>query len=454
MFSYTEPHLLSGLPKNTPILLALSGGADSRALFHLLLSYGVPLAVAHVDHGIRGEASHRDRTFCETLAREANVPFYVLETDIPVIAAKNHLGLEEQARMERYCFFEQIMKEHNIPILATAHNATDNAETMLFRMARGTGLSGLCGIAATRPFGCGVVIRPLLQTTKEEILAYCKQNRLHYVTDETNTDIGYARNRIRHKILPELTALNRQAIRHISELSRTLSQDEDFLTSNAKSILSKEQEDTRDENQSISLATLGSLPPTMATRVLGLLFGEPPISSKNREELMILAARAVPHSSLHLSNGRRAVIENQRLVATAEKNPPLNVLAPTPVDLGVTPLFDKKMLLILDSEINPHEKWFYAKNIYKNATTININFDRIKDGLFVRTRTEGDKILFHGVHKKIRKLQNELGLSPRLRSSLPLLCDKDGILWAPLVAVRDGESENCSLRVTLFYNSI
>ena len=105
MIRFTEPHLLSGLPKDTPILLALSGGADSRALLHMLLAYGAPLSVAHVDHGIRGESSRRDREFCEKLAHEAGLPFYLLETDIPALAQKNRLGLEEQARIERYRFF-------------------------------------------------------------------------------------------------------------------------------------------------------------------------------------------------------------------------------------------------------------------------------------------------------------------------------------------------------------
>ncbi len=446
MTHFTEPHLLSGMPKDTPILLALSGGADSRALLHMLLSYGAPLAVAHVEHGIRGESSLRDLKFCETLAKEASIPFYALQTDVPTLAKQNHMGLEEQARAERYRFFEKIMREQNIPILATAHNATDNAETFLFRMARGTGLAGLSGIAPTRPFGNGVLIRPLLRATKEEILTYCEKNALAFVTDETNADISYARNRIRHRLLPEMTALNGEAVRHISELCRTLREDEDFLTDTAREILEKE------ETNGVALATLVSLPPAIQNRVLALLFGEPPLSAKNREELLTLAARGTPHAELHLSDGRRACVENGKLLAAVSSDDaPAQTLAPTPVHLGATALFGEKMLLVLDHEASPHEMWKTAKNIYKNATTIFINSDKIRNGLFVRTRQAGDTVLLHGQHKKLRKLQNEAALPLSLRARLPLLCDKDGILWAPLTALRDGIGENANLRVTLFY---
>ncbi|MBE6662457.1 MAG: tRNA lysidine(34) synthetase TilS [Ruminococcaceae bacterium] len=446
MTHFTEPHLLSGLPKDTPILLALSGGADSRALLHMLLSYGAPLAVAHVEHGIRGESSLRDLKFCEKLAKEAGIPFYALQTDIPALAKQNRMGLEEQARAERYRFFETVMREQSIPILATAHNATDNAETLLFRMVRGTGLSGLSGIAPARPFGNGVLIRPLLEATKEEILAYCEKNALDFVTDETNEDISFARNRIRHNLLPELTALNGEAVRHMSELCRTLREDEACLTDAARQALEKEEEN------GVALATLMGLPPAIQNRVLALLFGEPPLSAKNREELLSLAARGIPHASLDLPNARRARVENGRLLATvASENAPTQMLAPTPVTLGATALFDEKMLLVLDREASPHEMWKSAKNIYKNATTIYINSDRIRNGLFVRTRQAGDTVLLHGQHKKLRKLQNEAALPLSLRTHLPLLCDKEGILWAPLTALRDGIGENANLRVTLFY---
>ena len=292
MNGFIPPHVLSHMPKDTPILLALSGGADSRALFHMLLSYGAPLTVAHVDHGIRGEDAVRDSLFCQKLAHEAGVPFYLLKENVPSLAEKNRLGIEEQARAVRYGFFEKIMREHNIPILATAHNADDNAETLLFRMARGTGLSGMCGIAPSRSFGDGVLIRPLLSVSKKQILDYCDQHQLGYVTDVTNSDVKYTRNRIRHRILPELTEVNSEALSHISSLCRVLSEDEACLLGMAKDFLS---EQTRD-GDGVSAQALCRLPNAVSSRVLSLMFGEPPLSFVSREQLMALAQNAVPHS--------------------------------------------------------------------------------------------------------------------------------------------------------------
>jgi tRNA(Ile)-lysidine synthase len=447
MNGFTPPHVLSGMPKETPILLALSGGADSRALLHLLLEYGAPLSIAHVDHGIRGEASERDSMFCRELAKEANVPFYLLKEDVPALAEKNHLGIEEQARDVRYDFFEKIMREHDIPILATAHNADDNAETLLFRMARGTGLCGMCGIPPVRPFGGGVIIRPLLSISKQQILDYCKQNGLSHVTDETNSDVAYTRNRIRHKVLPELAKINPEAISHISSLCRTLSEDEACLWEMAQDFIQKQ----RCDGDGVSAKDLCALPPALSNRVLSLMFGEPPLSLKNREQLMELAKKAVPHSRADLSDGRHAVIERGRLMPKDPHKRQKTPLTDTALPLGTTSLYDGEMLMVLDSEKNPNENRFSAKNIYKNETTIKINSDTIKKGLYIRTRREGDTVLVRGMHKKLRKLQNEAMLSPDLRDTVPLVLDRDGILWAPMVALRDNSEGDGALRLTLFY---
>jgi tRNA(Ile)-lysidine synthetase-like protein len=231
----------------------------------------------------------------------------------------------------------------------------------------------------------------------------------------------------------------------MAELCGSLREDEAYLQNAARDILKAEDGD------GVSLSRLLSQPPALSGRVLALLFGEPPISRTNREEILTLARRGAPHSSLDLPDGRRARIENGRLIAAhAEEEPPCP-LPPTPVGLGATELVGRKMLLVIDSEQNPNESRLSAKNIYKNETTIYINSDRIKNGLFVRSRKEGDTLLCHGMHKKLRKLQNECALALPLRTALPLLCDSDGILWCPQVALRDGATGDALLRVTLFY---
>ena len=196
---------------------------------------------------------------------------------------------------------------------------------------------------------------------------------------------------------------------------------------------------------------LCALPSAISSRVLSLMFGEPPLSLINREQLMALAKSEVPHSSADLSDGRCAVIERGRLMPKAPRKCPKTPITDTALTLGTISLYDGEMLMVLDSEKNPNENRFPAKNIYKNETTIKINSDTIKKGLYIRTRREGDTILVRGMHKKLRKLQNEAALSPDLRDIIPLVLDRDGILWAPTVAVRDNAQGDGALRLTLLY---
>ena len=160
------------------VLVGVSGGADSVALLDMMQKEypGAPMLLAHVNHGIRGEEALCDRAFCENVAKERGLEIVILDVDIPAIAKEKGQSLEEAAREVRYAFFADLMRERNIPVLLTAHHADDHLETILFRIARGTGLSGLCGIAPIRPFEMGHLVRPLLGFTKQGVLQYCKNN--------------------------------------------------------------------------------------------------------------------------------------------------------------------------------------------------------------------------------------------------------------------------------------
>ena len=148
------PWELAKTDPKTPVLLGLSGGADSRYLLHVLAQGakrdGFPVYLAHVHHGIRGETADRDCAFCRELAKAYGFPIEVLYADVPAQAKEHGRGLEEEARRVRYDFFSRLMKQKGIPLLVTAHQADDLLETMLFRFARGTGGGGLCGMTAVR----------------------------------------------------------------------------------------------------------------------------------------------------------------------------------------------------------------------------------------------------------------------------------------------------------------
>ena len=182
----TPPHVLSHMPSDSPILLALSGGADSRALLSLLCEYcresGAPLYAAHVNHMIRGNDAVRDRDFCRDICHDSGVECFTLDCDVPAIARERGIGIEQAAREVRYEFFMSLMREHGIPILATAHNADDLLETLVFNISRGCGLRGIGSIPEAREFGDGVLIRPLLHASKDDIIEYCRGNGLDFVT--------------------------------------------------------------------------------------------------------------------------------------------------------------------------------------------------------------------------------------------------------------------------------
>ena len=451
---FTPPHLLSGMSESTPILVALSGGADSVALLSLLVAYaektGAPLSVAHVNHKLRGADADADAAFCRAIAETHRLPFYLLETDVRRLAGENHRGIEEQARLVRYEFFASLMEEHTIPLLVTAHHADDNAETLLLHITRGSGLHGLRGIAPVRPFASGQLLRPLLSATKADILTYCAQKGLTYVTDKTNEDVDYARNRIRHSVMPELCRINPAAVDSMTRLCRTVSRDDDFITDCADRLLA----DHRTTDGALPLTALQSAHPALATRAVARLLSSlvDETSAVHIESVLKLAMDGTPHSSLDLGGGVRAYIEKDCLWLS-DTSPD----AVSPVDFhhslheGENPIPEAGMLILVEHQ--PSRKNHEAlKNIYKKATTTRISSATIYDGFIVRPRRAGDVILTHGMHKKVKKLMCDRGLPLALRARLPIVCDENGILWIPFVAQRDSTVGDGNIKITLFYN--
>lgn len=207
------------------VLAGVSGGADSVCLLLLLLklreNIGYELSAVHVEHGIRGEESLADAQFVAALCEKHGVSCIIFHPDVPDYAAAHGLGIEEAARILRYNAYLEAAKRtadggKKVKI-ALAHHADDNAETILFQMIRGSGIRGMCGMRASRPLSLdAVIIRPLLTVTRQQIEQYLAGEKQDYRTDSTNSDIGYSRNRIRHEVMPELLAVNRQAVSHLN----------------------------------------------------------------------------------------------------------------------------------------------------------------------------------------------------------------------------------------------
>jgi tRNA(Ile)-lysidine synthetase-like protein len=196
------------------IALAFSGGTDSTALFHLLQEikseFDLSLFALHVNYHLRGKDSGEDQKFVEELCRKYGVELFVKSLHIP----NNSSGLEETARNVRYEFFMKIKSEKNIKFIATAHTANDQAETLLFRLIRKTGIKGAAGILKFREDG---IIRPILDVTREEILQYLTKNDFLWRQDNSNFDLKFSRNRIRNNVICELEKINSAAVLHLAD---------------------------------------------------------------------------------------------------------------------------------------------------------------------------------------------------------------------------------------------
>ena len=233
-FSTVEKHNL--IEKGDRILVALSGGADSVALLHLLADasqkYGITIGAAHVNHRLRDTAD-RDMRFCEELCASLGIHLDILTVDIKKESENQGISEELCARNARYAFFESLDYDKT----ATAHNKNDNAETILFNFMRGAQSHGLCGI----PYKRGNIIRPLLDIKKNEITQFCQKSGYNFVTDETNFKEIYTRNKIRLSLIPEIERnFNNNFVNTVTANSELISFDEEFLADSANKLYTGE----------------------------------------------------------------------------------------------------------------------------------------------------------------------------------------------------------------------
>jgi tRNA(Ile)-lysidine synthase len=194
------------LKSRQKVVLAVSGGIDSMVLLdlclHLKSSEDINLFVAHVNHQLRGEESMLDENFVQQVCEESGIPFFCQRVDTLELAHRTHVSKQEAARNARYRFFEEVRVEMDADCIATAHQANDNVETLLLNVGRGTGIRGLSGIPLQRQHG--LIIRPLLFAKRREIVEYAQARNVRYRDDSSNSSSAYARNVLRHQIIPLL----------------------------------------------------------------------------------------------------------------------------------------------------------------------------------------------------------------------------------------------------------
>ena len=366
------------LSKGDRVLIGVSGGADSIALLEFFVSvkekYDLDICVAHIEHGIRGEDSVNDAEFVKNYCKKLGVNFYLKTIDAPNLAKKAKMGVEEYSRMARYDFFNTIECDK----IATAHNLTDNIETLLFRLARGTGLKGACSIPAVR----GKIIRPFIEVSSGEIRKWCNDNNIPYRVDCTNSDSAYSRNLIRLEILPLFEKLNANYQDNIENFISDVNEDYAFIDDYVKSIYPKIV-----KNNEIDLPKLNELDLSIKKRILIMFFDENGYSL-NRIHLQSVI-------DITLKSGKSQIKEN--IFAISDE-------------------FVTKILNIDE---------FKDKNI-----DFYCDCDKIVGNIIIRANQAGHRIKPAGrnVSKTLKKLFNESAYPIEKRDKKIVVCDDFGIV--------------------------
>ena len=500
--NFISPHEITKADPKAPILIALSGGADSALLAKLLSDYsaryGTPLYAAHINHMIRGDEADRDENFCRKLCEKLSIELFSLKIDVPAASRRSGRSLETEARAIRYGFFDKIMRENGIRYLATAHNADDNLETIIFNLTRGTGIAGMGGIAPIRELSAEsdrkgdekmYVIRPIIKCTKKDILAYCRENDISYVTDSTNADDEYSRNRIRLHVVPELSKINPAAAAAALRLSEAAREATDLVNSQADSFLCGYATAENERYRPIPAHSIGALHPAVAKKVIAVLIAcageglaarsdgfdgcEGVIREHSPEGYHLnavyeLCKRCAVDSYSSLPGGIRARISSDsetRGCLVFEREPERTKHAGDNVGAGnANALRDERIYLEMGDNsfgrfrivltypkktISDTIAYNNSKpNFYNQYTYSVLKFDRIIGRLYARVRRPGDVILRGGMSKKVKDIMNEAKVPTSLRDEIPLICleRSDGseeILAIPGIpgAVREGFSK-------------
>lgn len=442
---FRAPWELTDMDLHTPVLVGLSGGADSVALLHLLAARaardGFSLIALHVHHGIRGEEADRDETFCRAFAGRLGVAFLSVRVDVPQLARARGESLEETARAERYRAFGCAMRERGIPLLATAHHAGDNAETVLFRLCRGSGLHGLGGIPQVRVLERDLLVtRPLLPYTKADILEYCKEMGLDYVTDSTNLLPDCTRNRLRLEILPLLERSIPGATENIARAAAHLREDDACL-----SAMADDWRMAHTANGFLTLDHFSNLHKALRTRVLrGFLDARLETIHVAEVERLCLSGKG---GTVPLPGDRFASVLGGRLAVFPHlRGDGLHGIRP----FGTEPfaLCDGKLTV----SARHIEKCGKIKKIH-NLSTIRYIIQSEKsviiNRLFWRALQPGDRMTVGDRSVRCVRLLQARGIPAPVRRFLPVLCNADGaIVWLPFASA-EGRAEDGGIEVTV-----
>ena len=406
------------IQNNDKVIVALSGGADSVTLLNVLYSlkeiYNLTLYAAHVNHNLRGDEAKRDENFCKILCKNYNIELFVKSVNVKQLAKSQKISEELCGRNERYSFFEELSQKLNAKV-ATAHTASDNAETLLFNIARGASVSGVGAIPPQR----GNVIRPLIEVTRTQIESYCADNHLDYVTDSTNLEDDYTRNKIRHSVIPVLKELNpkfESMAMHLCENAREVS---NYIDKQTEIVI-----ENCKLNFGYDCKKLLSLDNAILKNAIVKICTQNGAISVEQKHISLICDIIKGSGAVDLSNGFTAVAKQNifRVVKNIEDEKFIELKLENNLIFD----YDNKQYSI--NEIN---------NISDKELLNCINSDLICKNAVFRTRSAGDKFTYckRNVTKPLRKVLNEMKIPSELRDKILILSIDSTVLWCENIGV-------------------
>lgn len=376
------------------VCVAISGGIDSVCLLHAFRKGAkqnqITLSAVTCEHGIRGEASLGDVQFVRKVCAAWDIPLYIFSADIPDRAEKSGRGLEEEGRMFRYGCFSQLLQTE-VDFVATAHHLDDVAETVLFRLARGTSLKGLAAIRERDG-----IVRPMLGVTKEQVEAYANRYGLPFVTDETNEDETYSRNAIRKTVLPELEKIVNGAKEHLVEFAQRAVEDDEYLQLLATQNLNRSGDEIR-----IS----ATLPSPIFSRACILALGELGLK-QNYTEANVKEITTLKN----LQSGKKVCLPSG--IEAAREGGEICLYKPKPLFQDAVP-FSEGIFVIGEHTVTVKES---------GTEGLFADIDAFPEGCVFRTRRVGDRFTpFKGKEKLLKEYLTDKKIPARVGWALPLI---------------------------------
>lgn len=418
------------IQKGDKIVVGLSGGPDSVCLLHILSrlkeELDLEIYAAHLNHQIRGIEAQKDAFYISKLCEEMGITFFIKSINVPEYCEKNGVSIEEGARKLRYEMFYEIKNNTRANKIAIGHNLNDQAETILMRMMRGTGLQGLKGIEYIRD---GVIIRPILDIERNDIEEYCKQNKLNPRIDKTNLESIYTRNKIRLELIPYMKDnFNSNIIESIVRMGNSLRSDNDYIESEAL-IKFNEVSKINSDSVELNLKPYVNLHNSMKVRILRnaikhILGDTNFIDQRHIDDIIELEDESKIDKVINLPRGiyvyrkKNSIILTNKEIVIEEIEFCYNI--PSNGFIKV-----KEIGTIIETQVVSIDKYKRSKS---DKSCKWFDFNKIKGGIVVRNRRSGDKIKLSGGSKKIKDLFIDIKIPKEDRCKVPVIADDQGIL--------------------------